>query len=119
MVEEGSLNRAAIRLHITQPSLTRQTQSLENELGGTLLERQPSGIQPTALGQTTLIRMRPFLEQYDAACADLRRQARGQRAELRIGYIGSAAHTYLNPALASLRREHSEAKVKLLDLTPG
>jgi DNA-binding transcriptional LysR family regulator len=119
VVEEGSLNRAAERLHITQPSLTRQMQALENEIGGTLLERQSSGVKPTALGQVALASVGPVLEQYDAVCTDLRRQARGQRAELRIGYIGSAAHTYLNPALAALRREHPEAKVKLLDLSPG
>lgn len=119
VVEEGSLNRAAARLHITQPSLTRQMQALENEIGGALLERQSSGVKPTALGQAALASVGPVLEEYDAVCADLRRQARGQRAELRIGYIGSAAHTYLNPALAALRREHPEAKVKLLDLTPG
>jgi len=119
VVEEGSLNRATERLHITQPSLTRQMQALENEIGGALLERQSSGVKPTALGQVALANVGPVLEQYDAVCADLRRQARGQRAELRIGYIGSAAHTYLNPALAALRREHPEAKVKLLDLSPG
>jgi DNA-binding transcriptional LysR family regulator len=119
VVEEGSLNRAAERLHITQPSLTRQMQALENEIGGALLERQSSGVKPTALGQVALANVGPVLEQYDAVCMDLRRQARGQRAELRIGYIGSAAHTYLNPALAALRREHPETKVKLLDLSPG
>lgn len=119
VVEEGSLNRAAARLHITQPSLTRQMQALENEIGGALLERQSSGVKPTALGQAALAGVGPVLDQYDAVCADLRRQARGQRAELRIGYIGSAAHTYLNPALTALRREHPEAKVKLLDLSPG
>lgn len=119
VVEEGSLNRAATRLHLTQPSLSRQMQSLEQEIGGPLLERQSSGVKPTALGQTMLADMAAVLAQYDDALAGLRRQARGQRAELRIGYIGSAAHVYLNPALAGLRRVHPEAKVKLLDLTPG
>ena len=61
------------------------------------------GVQATALGQATVAGMRPVLAQFDLVLADLRRQARGQRAELRIGYIGSAAHTYLNPALAALR----------------
>ncbi len=103
VLEEGSLNRAATRLHITQPSLTRQMQSLENEIGGPLLERQPSGVKPTALGQMTLNLMASILKQYDAALADLRRLARGQRTELRICYIGSAANTYLNPALSDLR----------------
>jgi len=119
VLEEGSLNRASARLHVTQPSLTRRMQALESEVGGKLLERQSSGVQPTALGQAVLAGMRPVLEQYETVLADLRRHARGQRAELRIGYIGSAAHTYLNPALAALRLQHPEAKVKLLDLTPG
>ena len=119
VLEEGSLNRAATRLHVSQPSLTRRMQALEAEIGGPLLERQSSGVQATALGQAVLAGMGPVLEQYETVLADLRRHARGQRAELRIGYIGSAAHTYLNPALAALRREHPEAKVKLLDLTPG
>jgi len=118
-LEEGSLNRAAARLHLSQPALSRQMQALEREIGGPLLERLTSGVKPTALGQVTLASLRPLLEQYDAALADLRRHARGQRAEVRIGYIGSAAHTYLNPALAALRRQHPEAKVKLLDLTPA
>jgi DNA-binding transcriptional LysR family regulator len=118
VLEEGSLNRASSRLHVTQPSLTRQMQALETEIGGPLLERMSSGVKPTALGQTIVTTMTPLLDRYDAALAELRRQARGQRAELRIGYIGSAAHTYLNPALVALRKEHPEAKVKLLDLTP-
>lgn len=119
VLEVGSLNRAATRLHITQPSLTRQMQALEREIGGPLLERQPSGVKPTALGQVTLATLQPVLAKYDAAVADLRRQARGQRTELRIGYLGSAAHAYLNPALGALRRDFPEAKVKLLDLSPG
>lgn len=94
-------------------------QALEAEIGGPLLERQSSGVQPTALGQSVLAGMQPVVVQYEAVLADLQRHARGQREELRIGYLGSAAHTYLNPALAALRREHPEAKVRLLDLTPG
>jgi len=119
VLEEGSLNRACARLHVSQPSLTRRMQALESALGGPLLERLSSGVKPTALGQDALTRVRPLLEQYDAVLGELRRHARGQRAELRIGYLGSAAHAYLNPALAALRRQHPEAKVKLLDLTPG
>jgi len=119
VLEEGSLNRAATHLHVTQPSLTRRMQALETEIGGKLLERQSNGVQPTALGQAVVASMRPLMEQFENTRADLRRQARGQRAELRIGYIGSAAHAYLNPALTALRHERPDAKVRLLDLTPG
>lgn len=119
ILKEGSLNRAARRLHISQPSLTRQMQALEAEIGAPLLERQTSGVKPTALGQKLLEVTQPLLDQFDAAIADLRREARGQQAELRIGYIGSAAERYLNPALTGLRQEFAEVKVRLFDLTPG
>ena len=117
--EEGSLNQAALRMRVSQPSITRRMQLLESELDGPLLERRSSGVQPTALGQAVMVSMGPILEKYDAALADLRRNARGQNEVLRIGYIGSAAHKYLNPALGALRGRHPEAKVKLMDLTPA
>lgn len=118
-LEEGSLNRAAARLHISQPALSRQIQSLEEELGGRLLERLPSGVQPTALGHETVARLRPVLDRFDTTLTELRSIARGHRRELRVGFIGSAAHCYLTPALIPLRRAHEDVKVKLLDLTPG
>lgn len=118
VLEEGSLNRAAVVLRLTQPSLTRQMQALEAEAGGLLLERKPSGVHPTALGHTLARKFRPVLEQSDAAWADVRRLARGQHADLKIGYLAAAAHAYLNPALAALRKQHPETKVTLLDLSP-
>ena len=50
VVEEGSVNRAAVRLRISQSALSRQMQSLESEAGGRLLERGSSGVKPTGLG---------------------------------------------------------------------
>ncbi|MFZ0506507.1 MAG: LysR family substrate-binding domain-containing protein, partial [Chthoniobacterales bacterium] len=45
--------------------------------------------------------------------------ARGQRDLIRVGYLGSAAQMFLDPALSVMRRSHPEVKVKLLDLSPG
>lgn len=42
VLEEGSVNRAAVRLRITQPALSRQMKALENDVGGKLLERESS-----------------------------------------------------------------------------
>jgi DNA-binding transcriptional LysR family regulator len=97
VLREGSLNRAAAALHVTQPSLTRQMQSLEAQIGAPLLERQPSGVKPTALGLAMTEQLEPVLERYDAALADLRRNARGQNLDLRIGYLAAAAHAFLIP----------------------
>ncbi len=118
VIEEGSVNRAAVRLRITQPALSRQMQALEHELGGRLLERETSGVKPTGLGHALVKSMRPLVESYDAALADLRRQARGEHSELRVGYLFSAAQSMLTPALARLRKSHPQVKLKLHDMSP-
>jgi DNA-binding transcriptional LysR family regulator len=93
-------------------------QALENEIGGRLLERETSGVKPTALGHTLVKVMRPVVEDYHAAMAELRRQVRGERSELRVGYLISAAQSFVTPALARLRKTHPELKLKLHDLSP-
>lgn len=118
VIEEGSVNRAAVRLRITQPALSRQMKALEHELGGRLLERETSGVKPTGLGHALVKAMRPLIAQHDEVIAALRRQARGERAELRVGYIMSAAQTLLTPALQRLRKSHPALKLKLLDQSP-
>lgn len=113
------MNRAAGRLRVSQSTLTRQMRALEQEIGGRLFERSTAGVALTAAGHALAQDVRPVLARFDAVLADARRLARGQSAQLRIGYLGSAAAEYLNPALAALRRTHREVKVKLLDLSPG
>jgi DNA-binding transcriptional LysR family regulator len=118
-LEEGSLNRAATRLHTSQSALSRQMQTLEAEIGGPLLERTASGVRPTDAGHALASSLPSVLAQYDAAIAEARRLARGQRDLIRVGYLGSAAQIFLDPALFALRRVHREVKVKLLDLSAG
>jgi DNA-binding transcriptional LysR family regulator len=90
VVEEGSLHRAAARLRISQPTLSRQMQALEHELGGRLLERMATGVSPTAGGQTLAKMMGAALASYDLAISDTRRAPRG-------GY-GSSANCLHRPS---------------------
>ncbi len=118
IVELGSLNRAAQQLRVSQSTLTRQMQALEQELGGRLLERTPGGVAPTAAGHALLDGVRPVLAQFDSVCQNVRGLIRGKSTTLAIGYLGSAAE-FINPALAALRASHPEVKVRLHDLSPG
>ncbi len=118
VIEEGSVNRAAVRLRITQPALSRQMKLLESELGGKLLERETSGVTPTSLGHALVKGMRPVIASYDAVLGDVRRQARGLKSELRVGYLISAAQPILSPAVDQLRKTHPELKPKLHDMSP-
>ena len=113
------MNKAAERLGVSQSTLTRQMQSLEQEVGGPLLERSSGGVGLTATGHALLKEAKPVLAKFDAVLASVRQRARGQSADLRIGYLMSAASDYLNPALAALRKAHPEVKVKMRDLSPG
>src|SRR4029077_11256282 len=119
VVEEGSLHRAAARLRISQPALSRQMQTLEHELGGRLLERMATGVSPTAGGQALAKRMGAVLGSYDLALGDTRRALRGETDQVRIAYLVSVTQQYLNGALRKVRRSHPETVFKLVNLTPG
>ena len=119
ILDEGSINRAAPRLHLAQSTLTRQMQTLEREVGGRLLERTSDGIAPTAAGHALAGGMRSVLKAVDATLDKTRRLAIGQHDQLRIGYLVHASGAHLNPALVLLRRTHPEVKVQLTDLSPG
>ena len=60
-----------------------------------------------------------LLGNYDSVMLEVRRLARGQSEEIRIGYLASAFEEYLEPALKKLHKAHPRTKVKLLDLFPG
>src|SRR6201997_326000 len=113
VVEEGSLHRAAARLSISQPALSRQMQALEHELGGRLLERMATGVSPTAGGQALAKRMGAVLASYDLAMSDTRRVLRGETDQVRIAYLVSVAQQYLSGALRKVRRSHPETVFKL------
>jgi DNA-binding transcriptional LysR family regulator len=119
VVEHGSLNQAAERLHVAQSTLTRQIQALEHHVGGRLFERTATGVALTAAGRTFHEGVRPVLAALEQVLDDTRRQVRGESARLRIGCLMSLVGELLHPALAAFRRAHPEVKVRLADLSPG
>jgi DNA-binding transcriptional LysR family regulator len=119
VVEEGSLHRAAARLRISQPALSRQMQTLEHELGGRLFERRATGVSPTTGGQALAKRMGAVLASFDLAMRDTRRALRGETDQVRIAYLPLFAKQYLSGPLREVRRSHPETDLKLVGLPPG
>jgi DNA-binding transcriptional LysR family regulator len=69
VAEEGHMGRAAQRLHVSQPPLTRSIRSLEDELGTPLFQRTPRGMRLLPAGSTFLAHARRILGEVDAAVA--------------------------------------------------
>ncbi|MFC4909122.1 LysR family transcriptional regulator [Actinomadura gamaensis] len=105
IAEEGSISAAARRLHLTQPTLSRQLRELEHELGTRLFERRGRGLAPTETGRALLRRARVILAEADAALEDVRLAARGLSGRLTVAFGPSGINGPLGAALGRLRRE--------------
>lgn len=109
VVEEGNITRAAARLHIQQPPLTRLLQGLEEELGVKLLQRLPRGVRTTEAGSVLFNEARTLLTRAEKLTEAVHRAARGEQGHLAIGFTSSAA---LHPFVPNLLRRYR-------DILPG
>jgi DNA-binding transcriptional LysR family regulator len=88
--EERNIGRAAERLHITQPPLTRHIQSLEEELGVQLFRRTSAGVELTQAGTALLTHAQNISAHVELATEQIRRVAAGKEGRIDIGIFGSA-----------------------------
>ncbi|MES1942570.1 LysR family transcriptional regulator [Salinisphaera sp. PC39] len=117
VVEEGSLSRAAKRLHISQPPLSTQIKALEEAVGATLLERGNRGVTPTAAGAVFYEEVRVVLARLDQARGRARQVHRGDVGMLSVGFVSIADYSILPPALKRFRARYPRAEVQLHELT--
>lgn len=116
VAEELHFGRAADRLRMTQPPLSRQIQKLERELNSALLERGSRGVTLTRAGETFLDEARRLLAISDQAPAKTRRVAEGRAGVLRIGFTAASAFGVLGELLGTLGRELPELDIELSEL---
>ncbi len=117
VAEEGTFTAAARRLHVAQQSLSQQIRTLETQLGATLFERSSRGAQLTGIGAVLLREARPVLAQAERATEAVRRAARGEQGELRVGFLSSLANYLMPPVLRAFRERHPQVALRAQDVT--
>jgi DNA-binding transcriptional LysR family regulator len=104
VADEGHITRAAERLGIQQPPLTRQIRLLETELGVTLFERLPRGVKTTEAGRVVVEEARDVLARAERIKETAQRAARGEQGRLAVGYTSSAAfHPFVTQQIRAFR----------------
>jgi LysR family transcriptional regulator, benzoate and cis,cis-muconate-responsive activator of ben and cat genes len=117
VAEEQNITRAAARLRVSQPPLSRQIRDLEDELGVELLHRGAHSIKLSDAGRLFLTEARAVLLRAEEALAALRVFANGGKGELHVGYAPSLTVNLLPAALRSFQAECPGVRVHLHDLS--
>ncbi len=119
VAEELHFGRAADRLGMAQPPLTRQIQQLEAELGFALIERSRPRIGLTRAGEVLLNHARGILQSVELATREARRTSRGERGRVSVGYPSSLAYSGLTALLQAFRSRFPDVEVELRELPPA
>jgi DNA-binding transcriptional LysR family regulator len=115
--EEQHYGRAALRLRVVQPALSRQIQDLEEEVGFKLFERLPRGVKLSPAGKLFLEDARRILREVNEAAARAARVARGQSGTLRVGFSENASWRGVVPeSLRRFREIQPDAELQLQPL---
>ncbi|MEW9533923.1 LysR family transcriptional regulator [Microbispora sp. NPDC049125] len=106
VAQDRNFTRAAERLHIAQPALSRQIRQLEQELGVRLLDRTTHSVEPTEAGLLLMERGAALCEEADRLWRDIRGIAEGEQGTLSIGYGTSTSYETAPVLLAALTGRH-------------
>lgn len=116
VAEELHFGRAAARLNMTQPPLSRQVQILEHLVGVTLLERTSRNVRLTAAGRSFLVDARRIVKMAEQSTALAQRVARGELGSLSLGFTAASGYSYLPRLLERIRTELPGIDLQLTEM---
>ena len=116
VAEELNFSRAAQRLHVSQPPLSRQIRDLEAELNVTLFERSRQSVRLTSAGRITLLHARKLLRDSDLLRSEAQIAAGSEQEELHVGYAPSPTAQLLSSVLCRYQELAPRARVTFHDL---
>ena len=117
VAEEQSLGRAAARLHISQPPLTRQIRDLEREVGAELFVRTTRGVELTNAGRVFLVDARKILGMAELASDRAHRAGAGTVGRIEIALFGTGIFDVIPKLLKQYRIDHPDVELVLHNMT--
>lgn len=115
IADAGGVSRGAERLHLSQPALSRQLQTLEAALGVTLFDRTERRLRLTPVGEDLLRRSRIVLEEAEALKERARSLQAGATGVLKVGATPPTIEAPLAAFLANWRKEHPGIEIRLVE----
>src|SRR6476660_5953174 len=115
VAEMENVSRAALKLHVSQPALSRQIRDLEDELGFSLLERTAKSVRLTDAGRAFLDNARALLQNADEAVTKARAIANAEPTELDVGYSPTPTAEIVPKILRAFQLAMPNVHVKLHD----
>src|SRR6266404_2194213 len=119
VAESLNFTRAAAKLHLAQPSLTRQIHNLEEEIGVRLLSRSKSQVALTEEGRSFLVDVRRILALAAESVLSVQRLSRGETGQLNIAYLSNFDFELLPETLGTFRQSFPHVALNLFDMTPA
>ncbi len=113
VAEERNFGRAALRLHMTQPPLTRRIKQLERDLGAILFVRTPHGVEITPPGEVLLSHARRIVGLTGRAVGATQAAVAGEVGELVVGYFGSVIFEVIPRLLSGLHQEQPDIEIRI------
>lgn len=118
--EEANISRAAARLNVSQPAVSRQIRDLESEFGAALFNRQPQGLSLTPAGEIALPQAKAILREAGSLTEAMQAFSHsGQRPTLKVGFIPTALPGLLAEGLKRFNRDHPRTCVQIFEMHPG
>jgi DNA-binding transcriptional LysR family regulator len=119
VAEDLNFTRAAAKLRLAQPSLTRQIHNLEEEIGVRLLNRSKSQVSLTEEGRSFLVDARRILALATESIQAVQRLSRGESGQLNIAYLSNFDFELLPETLAGFRQNFPHVALNLFDMAPA
>ena len=118
--EEANISRAAARLHVSQPAVSRQIKDLEEEFGVSLFEREHNGLRLTSAGESALAHAREILRQSSAMSEAMTAIVkRSQAVSIKVGFLPTALPGFLAEGMRRFNRTYSNVCVQIFEMTPS